>query len=79
LGEWEQRDRRHSAREGVCDGWDGGDVGGTNQQKPARLIVAVYAFLDCQHEFRHPLNLVDYGAFEPLTTGRIRKCGATIA
>lgn len=40
-------------------------IGGTSQQEPARRIMAVHAFFDGQHKFRHPLDFLDHGAFEP--------------
>jgi len=64
LSKWKQRDRCHSARKRVGNGRNCGNVGGTGEEEPARRFIAIHAFLDCQHKFRHPLNFIDHSAFK---------------
>ena len=59
LGEWQERDRRQPAGEGIRDRRQRGDVCGAGKKEPSRRIVAIHALLDRQHQFRRALDFLD--------------------
>ena len=70
------QDDSHAARERIRDTGKRHQVGGPGEQEPAGARVGVDGSLDCQHQARRALNLVDDRLIETANeTDRIVRCG----
>ena len=76
LGERQQADDSHAARERIRDTRERHQVGGSGEQEPAGARVGVDGGLDGQYEARRALNLVDDRPIETANeTDGIVRCG----